>query len=55
MLARIHILTLKRFTRLLTLALLIQMFISGEPAQSQKAAKQKSAAKAEVSKACIQR
>jgi hypothetical protein len=32
MLRRIHLVTLKRFTRLLTLVLLIQMFISGEPA-----------------------
>ena len=53
MLARIHLVTLKRFTRLLTLALVIQMFISGEPAESQKADKQKAATEAEVSKACI--
>lgn len=55
MLARIHLVTLKRITRLLTLALIVQMFISGEPAESEKAARQKAASRTadEVSKACV--
>ena len=39
MLARIHLVTLKRFTRLLVLVMVIQMFVSGEPAESKKAAR----------------
>ena len=37
MLRKIHLVTLKRFTRLLVLLMVIQMFISGEPAPGAKA------------------
>jgi len=43
MLSKIRLVTLKQTTRLLTLLLVIQMFISGEPAPSKKvSAKEKS-------------
>ena len=53
MLSRIHLVTLKRFSRLLTLTLVIQMFISGEPAEAQKASKKNDYHADEATKACV--